>query len=52
MYVIHGAGNNWRRGKLCQEVVCIFFIDIAELRNSTEEAVFRPKENSENMVAS
>lgn len=24
----------------------------AELRNSTEEAVFRPKENSENMVAS
>ena len=24
----------------------------AELRNSTEEAVFRPKENSETMVAS
>lgn len=44
---ITGAGANCVR-----RLSAFFFIDIAELRNSTEEAVFRPKENSENMVAS
>lgn len=45
---ITGAGANCVR----RLPAPYFFIDIAELRNSTEEAVFRTKENSENMVAS